>query len=85
MINWAMIPARASFRNHYHEDMQEVFVIMTGSVEIVVGEAIAVLDRGDAVVIEPGEPHTMRNLTDAPVEYLALGISEGKGGRTVVL
>lgn len=83
MLNWARLAVGRSFAAHYHEDMQEIFVIVRGEAEITVGAATAVLRCGDAVLIDPGEVHTMRNASPDDVEYLALGISGGAGGRTV--
>ena len=34
MINWARLPAGSSFRAHYHEDMEETFIILSGHVEV---------------------------------------------------
>ena len=30
MINWARLPAGNTFAAHYHEDMQEIFIVLTG-------------------------------------------------------
>ena len=40
MLNWARLPAGSWFQLHYHEDMQEVFVLLKGYVEMrVAGES----------------------------------------------
>lgn len=83
MLNWARLAAGRSFAAHYHEDMQEIFVIVRGAAEITVGAETARLQCGDAVLIDPGEVHVMRNPETEDCEYLALGISGGAGGRTV--
>jgi len=85
MINWAKLPAGKSFAAHYHEDMQEVFVILQGTTDITVGSATFELRRGDAVLIDPREVHTMHNRGTEDVEYIALGITADTGGRTVVV
>jgi mannose-6-phosphate isomerase-like protein (cupin superfamily) len=85
MINWARLPAGSRFAAHYHEDMQEVFIIIQGTAEMRVAAETAVLNRGDAIAIDPREVHQMRNLGDSDVEYLVVGISAGKDGRTVVV
>ena len=85
MINWASLPAGSSFRAHYHEDMEEVFIILTGKVEMTVNGASHELLPGDAILIAPREVHTMQNLTDQDLEYIVLGISTGQGGQTVVV
>jgi mannose-6-phosphate isomerase-like protein (cupin superfamily) len=85
MINWSRLPSGKSFAPHYHEDMQEVFIIVQGEARIVVGAQEAVLRRGDTVVIDAREVHQMFNSGPEAVEYLALGISGGQGGRTIVV
>ena len=51
MVNWAQLPVGKSFAAHYHEDMQEVFIMLAGTARIQVGDESAVLNRGDAIVI----------------------------------
>jgi mannose-6-phosphate isomerase-like protein (cupin superfamily) len=36
MINWALLPVGNAFERHYHEDMQEVFIIVRGMAKITV-------------------------------------------------
>jgi mannose-6-phosphate isomerase-like protein (cupin superfamily) len=85
MVNWAKLPVGHAFATHYHEDMQEIFVIVQGIAEITVGTDKAILRRGDAVLIDPREVHQMRNIGDEDVEYFAMGITAETGGRTVVV
>lgn len=85
MINWATLLPGKSFRNHYHEAMDEVFITLNGEVEITVGEEKETLGKGDAVVIPEGAVHIMKNLTDRDVCYIAIGISRGEDGKTVVV
>jgi mannose-6-phosphate isomerase-like protein (cupin superfamily) len=85
MVNWARLPPGKSFAPHYHEDMQEVFVIIQGVARITVAADTSVLHRGDAILIDPREIHQMWNDGAEDVEYLAMGISAGRGGRTIVV
>ena len=34
MVNWAKLPAGNRFAAHYHESMQEIFIMMTGQVRL---------------------------------------------------
>jgi mannose-6-phosphate isomerase-like protein (cupin superfamily) len=85
MVNWASLLVGKQFARHYHEDMQEIFVIMQGSAEITVDSETAVLQLGDTVVIDAREIHQMRNIGAAEVTYLAIGITDGISGKTVVV
>lgn len=86
MINWAVLPPGSSFALHYHEDMQEIFVIVRGHVEIQCDGIKAKLEEGDAVIVSPTEHHLMRNLsTTEEMLYVVVGITGEKNGKTVVL
>jgi mannose-6-phosphate isomerase-like protein (cupin superfamily) len=85
MINWARQAPGKRFARHYHEDMQEIFVLVGGRAEIVVDSQTLTLRRGDAVVIDPREVHQMWNPGPDEVEYLVVGITAETGGKTVVV
>lgn len=85
MVNWSRLPMGSSFQSHYHEDMQEVFVMLGGPVEMTVDDSSMKLNSGDAILIEPREVHKMENLSEGSVDYLVFGISLEEGGQTVVV
>lgn len=85
MINWSSMAVGRSFARHYHEDMQEVFILVRGEAEITVGSETRTMRRGDTIVIDAGEIHQMWNHGPEDVEYLALGITSETGGKTVVV
>lgn len=85
MINWAVIPQDKSFSAHYHEDMEEIFIIVSGKAKIIIEKEEAKLSRGDAVLIPIRHIHRMENVGRDIVEYIAIGISKGQGGKTVVV
>ncbi len=83
MINWAHMPVGKAFSAHYHESMQEVFIIISGKAEIEIDSQKETLEKGDAVVIPEKAVHIMKNVSTIPVEYIAIGITERQGGKTV--
>ena len=85
MINWAKMPVGRAFCAHFHEDMQEIFVILKGSAFIDVAGQQDELSSGDIVIIEPCEVHVMTNTSEVDLEYIAIGISSGQGGKTIVV
>ena len=84
MVNWARLPVGKSFCRHYHEDMQEVFVIINGTIRVNADGQQVELHGGDAILIDPRETHAMTNTCDEDVNYVVFGISTGAGGRTVL-
>ena len=85
MLNWARLPQGSSFQAHYHEDMQEIFVIINGQVTVRVDDKESLLCGGDAILIQPREVHTMCNACDEDVHYIVLGITTGQQGKTIVV
>jgi len=85
MINWALLPSGRSFQAHYHEDMQELFILIQGSAIIDIEGDCAELNTGDAVFIPVAAVHTMHNTGERDAAYIAIGITQGRGGKTVVV
>ncbi len=85
MVNWSRLPVGKSFQTHYHEDMQEVFVLIDGQVKMQVDGQQVELAAGDAILINPGEVHDMTNVGQRDVVYLVFGISRQQGGKTILV
>jgi mannose-6-phosphate isomerase-like protein (cupin superfamily) len=85
MINWALLPAGKSFQAHYHEDMQEIFILVQGRTQINIDDESAELNTGDAVFIPVAAVHTMHNPHIEDAAYIVIGITLGQGGKTVVV
>ena len=85
MINWSFLPKGKSFRSHYHEDMQEIFIVVQGEARMSVDNEQAGLCKGDAVLVPIGSVHTMENVGKEDVEYIVLGVSKVGFGKTVVV
>ncbi len=85
MVNWAKMPKGKSFQLHYHEDMDEVFIIVEGEASMTIDGQTEILNRGDAVVVPAGGKHLMSNHSEGAVEYIVFGVSREKGGKTIVI
>ncbi len=85
MVNFALLPVGKSFREHLHEDMLEVFVITTGSVEVQTNDQSPLgLRAGDAWFVPAGVRHKMRNIGSQDVQFVVFGISAEAGGKTII-
>lgn len=84
MINWSTLLPGRSFRSHYHEAMDEIFIILDGNVEISAGDKKEKLKKGDTIVIPHGIVHGMTNLTKHEVYYLTIGVVHNRHGKTVL-
>lgn len=85
MVNWARLPKGHSFALHFHQDMQEVFVLISGRVEMTIDETSITMTSGDTVIVDAGEVHKMTNIGEEVAEYIVFGISTGEGGKTIVV
>lgn len=85
MINWVKLPVGSSFRAHYHEDMEEMFIVVDGLATMKCGDDEVNLGPGDTVVVAPREVHVMWNRGDRDVQYIVVGITLGQNGKTVVV
>lgn len=83
MINWSKIPKGKTFEPHYHESMIEVFIIISGKVKVKIDSEEAILEKGDMVIALEKQVHTMTNLTDEDVDYIAMGVATSEGGRSI--
>lgn len=83
MVNFCKMPKGKSFEKHYHEDMEEVFILTGGHVVMEVDNEKAEMEKGDAVLVPMGKNHQMTNIFDGESEYIVFGISTEKGGKTI--
>lgn len=85
MINWAKIEAGKSFARHYHENMDEIFIILSGKAEIEIDNEKARIEATDTVYIPQQAQHEMKNIATENLEYIAIGIVKKPGGKTVIV
>ena len=83
MVNYALMPVGKGFNRHYHEDMDEVFILISGSAKMQVGSEEFLMSAFDTVVVPATIEHEMSNTGDIPVVYLVFGVSSGRGGKTI--
>ncbi len=57
---------------HRHRDMEEAFVVVTGTMSVVAGSRRLDAGPGEVCLIPRGVPHALANLTDVPVTFLTL-------------
>ncbi|MBI2617169.1 cupin domain-containing protein [Candidatus Gottesmanbacteria bacterium] len=85
MVNWARLLPKRKFASHYHEDMEELFLLISGRAKIIVDGEEEIMRKGDVVIVPIGAVHTMENVTDDTIEYIVIGISLGENGKTIIV
>jgi quercetin dioxygenase-like cupin family protein len=56
---------------HAHEHLEEVFIAVT-KIVMYIDESKYSLNKGDVVIVEPGEAHSFETINDKPGRILAL-------------
>lgn len=85
MINWAKMKPKKKFSRHYHQKMDEIFIILSGKAEIEIGNETIQLEATDTVCIPQKIEHEMKNIGVDDIEYIVIGIVTEAGGKTVVV
>lgn len=65
-----------AMQNHkgvgYHHEGEEFVYMLTGKIEVVVGEHVNVLENGDSLHFNSGIRHQLRNISDETAELLVV-------------
>ena len=84
LIEWVVAPepelpgpGRPDFGAHLHRQCEETFLIVSGSLEFLVGDVVAVLGENDFVRVQAGVPHGYRNTSGEAVRMLVSFVPGG--------
>jgi mannose-6-phosphate isomerase-like protein (cupin superfamily) len=69
------VPPHSDFEQgtgHYHEELEELYVIARGTLTMRFGEEVREVGAGSVVRVAPGTPRSHRNEGDEPVEMWAV-------------
>lgn len=65
---------------HRHRELHDMFYVLEGSLTVLADGGERVLGPGSFVCVPPGEAHTFRNDSDAPVRFLNFNTPGGFEG-----
>ena len=71
------VPPHSDFEQgtgHYHEEIEEIYVIATGTLTMRLGDDIHKVPAGSVVRVAPHTPRSHRNEGDEPVEIWAVSV-----------
>lgn len=75
----AYLEPRCTSLSTAHDNIQEVFYIVSGEGFFTAGNKDRFVREGDCIIVPPGVGHTMKNTSDAPLEFLILVESVPEG------
>ncbi len=76
------IPPGEGEVRHLHTVARQLFFVLTGALTIETADGMHTLAGGDALEIEPGNPHLVRNAGQADVCFLVISAPTTRGDRT---
>jgi len=84
LIMWNLGPGQEN-DYHVHPSTEHLHIIISGEVEYTLGQGPPrILKVGDAVLVPAGLPHGIRNISDAPASYMAVGPLAGGYVKTIL-
>ena len=81
------VPPHSDFEQgtgHYHDEIEEIYVITRGTITFRLGDAIHRVSAGSAVRVAPRTPRSHRNEGDEPVELWAVSTRLNHGDATKI-
>jgi mannose-6-phosphate isomerase-like protein (cupin superfamily) len=72
------VPPHSDFEQgtgHYHEEIEELYVIATGTLTMRLGHDVHKVGAGSVVRVSPRTPRSHRNEGDEPVEIWAVSVA----------
>lgn len=78
-LHRGIIPPKGGIGHHFHNQMEEMFVILTGEAEFTVDGRTSVLKAPAGAPCRMGRSHAIYNPSDKPVEWMNIAIGSTKG------
>lgn len=81
------IPPHSDFEQgtgHYHEEVEEIYIITRGTLTMRFGDDIVKVAAGSAVWVAPKTPRSHRNEGDEPVDMWAVSRKIGRNDATLI-
>ncbi len=83
VLNMAYLEAGKVFTPHRHTSMEEIFFILKGKGEFIIGREREKVKEGDCILVPANMIHTMINTGKETIEYIVFGVQTKEGGQTV--
>lgn len=78
-LHRGVIPPKSGIGHHYHNQMEEMFVILNGEAQFTVDGRTSLLRGPVGAPCRQGRSHAIYNPTDQPVEWMNFGVATIKG------
>ena len=66
---------------HFHSRARQVFFVLSGRLDIKLGDTSTRLEAGDSIEVQPGIHHSVRNPAEADAHFLVISAPSTAGDR----
>jgi mannose-6-phosphate isomerase-like protein (cupin superfamily) len=81
-VNAIVLPPQYETNFHYHDEQEELYILLSGEVEIVFGDGTEHrLQPGGMARVAPETHRKLRNVSDGDSTYVCVGGKDGYVGR----
>jgi uncharacterized cupin superfamily protein len=81
-VNAVVLPAGVETGFHYHDEQQELYVVLSGTLDIVFGDGSSHrLEKGGLARVDAATHRQFKNPGDEDVVYVIVGAKDGYVGR----
>ena len=85
-VDHAVLSQNSSLGRHYHEHMDEVFVVLSGAGDMTIGDRTTRIGPGHVTLQRPGEGHGLLNPCEEPLDFVRVAVaSPGEAFTTIDL
>ncbi len=78
-LHRGIIPPKGGIGHHFHNQMEEMFVIFTGEAQFTIDGRTSILQAPAGAPCRMGRSHAIYNPSDKPVEWMNIAIGSTKG------
>ena len=78
-LHRGVIPPKSGIGHHYHNQMEEMFVIFDGEAQFTIDGRTALLQAPAGAPCRMGRSHAIYNAGDKPVEWMNIAVGNVKG------
>lgn len=75
------VPSGASEVRHLHNRAEQFFYVLQGIATLEVAGVIHILNAGEGLHVPAGQPHTLSNQNEQPLEFLVVSTPPSHGDR----
>lgn len=76
-VDHAVLSQGSSLGRHYHEHLDEIFVVLSGSGEMTIGDRTARIGRGHVTLQRHGEGHGLLNPCGQDLDFVRVAVAAG--------